>query len=669
MEQQATLTVHPLFVDQSPRLSFHKLLGSMCHTFIRHIFSFFFSWVPFRCFSFCLTFWAQVWSQVTSYPLRDTNGGRAVGGEVLRFSGFGFETSSRNGVAQGYECVFASGTWFVATSPATVDSSTTSTNTSCLTAAWGGDFTSQNTNLTLWYNGSVVPRVSSPSSMTDFEFRPSFESTDGTELNGAAGGDTIRFTASGLNFATDTYTCLYSSVAEVWVGSVAPERRFANLTTTARDVTLTSAVCDVPAWGELFQGSVLHVDLISGLTGLPVLPPRGDRVSFNADEVLHAVVRYPDPANRGGSADGDETLVVRAFGLDVTAGDAEYFAVFTVALYGVSCNMSAPCSAPINLTTMQCTTPSNWGSTCPAGGGTLVLRRNGIELLTTSGREGVEFTFVGSVKGQDITAGSSTGGSTILFTGSGFDTMGQYRCRFSSGQDVLFSSVAQASTPTSLSCVTPRWGFFFPASVTNLTLEYDTNYTATSTVTTDTPTPLPTMAPSLAPTAPTTLPSSSPSPLPSLAPSFTTGTAPAATHTGMPSFLPSSVSSSLGVPPSSSSSWRGSLATAMPRQRRLLATTSKDTHAVWGQVPSTEALSFSFSAQVLDFRVDQDTGAKGGSIMNFTIPGLRNSTTSYSCSFNSTEFDAAMVTKDAKATSVSTLICRCVNPFAACPLA
>jgi hypothetical protein len=59
---------------------------------------------------------------------------------------------------------------------------------------------------------------------------------------------------------------------------------------------------------------------------------------------------------------------------------------------------------------------------------------------------------------------SSSGGQKLGFAGTGFNTKDYYRCRFSDGNHSMYSDETVAEASDLLLCTTPQWGLKYPAA-------------------------------------------------------------------------------------------------------------------------------------------------------------------------------------------------------------
>lgn len=361
---------------------------------------------------------------------------------------------------------------------------------------WGNTYEAKAVNISLIYtNGSALLKNSpslpllsdvypSKQRYPPFNFVPRFASVNVTTTSGSKGGDTMVFTGAGFKPSVG-YMCVFTprprdsptssptrspafsdspssspTIGTNNVVSSCEQRNFTSLNVSATNVTLNSLTCVTPSLGEMycadevnlvvyekneFQDALLPTENASQ-TNPAILT--GGVVTYDLYAVIDSILNAPYKPNAtvyglyGAGVGGGSIITIQAYGLDP---DSSYVALF--ALEEERCNMTTTCEAIDSHNEIRCVTPTDWGLYCPSGVAKLQLLRNGHKAVavTDLGKEQRNYLsmvmiaeMTGQVEDLDVpgfvtTKALSGGGQTVGFAGAGLDVLLDYRCMFYTG--------------------------------------------------------------------------------------------------------------------------------------------------------------------------------------------------------------------------------------------
>jgi hypothetical protein len=386
--------------------------------------------------------YAATWNN--SLALADGLYGPSSGGDKLRFFGAGFDPSAQ------YRCYFV-GLSGEKSEPATVLGVG---GVSCTTPSWGASFPAQKVAVVIKQATvgvfAAIP-VTHPAnrvlgqSGAGYTFTPSAAcntSTCGSSC--ATGGMEIIVSGFGLDSAAN-YTCQFRS----------PSNHLPVV--TAATVSSTMAlVCPVPPWPYQAENAsvyVIHQDDRPFLS----LQAAAGVFSYYTCWVGKSVSQGP---SKGGG-------IVTVAGAGFLLSDARYTCEFSNNASSASSDAAATSSASI-----ACPIPP-W----PFSSGTLTF---GLALFGLpvpyegAGETDRHFAFTdGWLHLVNTSRGSAAGGSTVSVSAYGLILSANYRCVFTSPQDVSKSKVAKATvlSPSFLVCTSPDWGSTYSEGVVSLGIQ------------------------------------------------------------------------------------------------------------------------------------------------------------------------------------------------------
>jgi hypothetical protein len=252
-----------------------------------------------------------------------------------------------------------------------------------------------------------------------------------------------------------------------------------------------------------FQASNVSVTLVNVDSGRQVMPVGAANASYDFYEAFNGISSYPSTKNKGeansppplslssakhkltlrgvagGSASGDQTVVLKMSGLDLSV---KYVAVFST--LDESEQLASNGSYPTSHSKISFLTPA-WGTVYPARTTYITVYR----VSPVDGRYGevADVTYKASASyflfflvWRSVTSTSyygAAGNDTVTVYVDGLDeaaVMGKYECVFTSeGSGDSLRVNATVESTTVLTCQTPQWGLYYSAERTEFTASTD----------------------------------------------------------------------------------------------------------------------------------------------------------------------------------------------------